>query len=143
MKRRTLAPAVTRISPASAPKVISFALLPWYPSSFLSKTRGWSVTARGIYRELLDCQWAMGGLPNDESELQRLIGATNAEWKSWCIVKPKFPEGSDGLRRNERLEQHRARSIERSRKAAASARERWRKGNGTSSDHRGGGNANA
>lgn len=125
------APVVARINPAPAPRAISFALMPWYPSSFISATRGWSVTARGIYRELLDTQWEIGGLPVNSSELQRLIGATNYEWKAWAIVEPKFPMCSDGLRRNARLEQHRSHSIERSKKAAASARERWSKGNGS------------
>jgi uncharacterized protein YdaU (DUF1376 family) len=110
------------------PQAISFAMLPWYPSSFISATRGWSVTARGIYRELLDSQWELGSLPADSAELQRLIGATNSEWKHWPIVSPKFPQCSDGLRRNSRLEQHRAKCIERSKKAAASAHQRWNKG---------------
>jgi uncharacterized protein YdaU (DUF1376 family) len=109
-------------------KTVSFALLPWFPANFMSSTRGWSVTARGIYRELLDCQWEIGGLPADPAALQRLVGATAAEWKSWPGVEPKFPTCSDGLRRNPTLERHRAHSIERSMKAAASARERWRKG---------------
>jgi uncharacterized protein YdaU (DUF1376 family) len=109
-------------------KAISFALLPWYPASFMSSTRGWSVTARGIYRELLDCQWEMGGLPPEPAELQRLIGATAAEWRSWSVVETKFPCSSDGLRRNSTLERHRARSMERSKKAAASANQRWHKG---------------
>jgi uncharacterized protein YdaU (DUF1376 family) len=123
------APVVARISPA--PKTITFALMPWYPSSFMSATRGWSVTARGIYRELLDTQWEIGGLPVDATDLQRLIGASNFEWKAWAIVEPKFPRCSDGLRRNTRLEEHRSNSIERSKKAAASAHQRWHKGNGS------------
>jgi len=28
----------------------SLPMLPWFPANFLSATRGWSVTARGVYR---------------------------------------------------------------------------------------------
>ncbi|MDP8986288.1 MAG: YdaU family protein [Pseudomonadota bacterium] len=97
--------------------------LPWYPGRFLSSTRGWPVTARGVYRELLDCQWEMASLPPKPLELQRLIGATNAEWKYWALlIEPKFPLDNDGRRRNRQLEQHRARSVglrERNRAGAA------------------------
>jgi uncharacterized protein YdaU (DUF1376 family) len=86
--------------------------LPWYPARFMSATRGWSVTARGIYRELLDCQWEMGSLPPTPAELQQLIGATAAEWKCWpSLVEPKFPLDTDNRRRNPTLEQHRAKSL--------------------------------
>jgi uncharacterized protein YdaU (DUF1376 family) len=125
MKR--LAPVVARINPASgAMTKKSFPMMPWYPASFMSSTRGWSVTARGIYRELLDCQWEMAGIAADPAELRRLIGATPAEWKNWPLVEVKFPICPDGLRRNPTLEKHRQRSAERSEKAAASAHEKWR-----------------
>ena len=95
-----------------AATVRSLPFLPWYPARFMSATRGWSVTARGIYRELLDCQWEMGALPESPSELQRLIGATNTEWRWWAqLVERKFPIGEDGRRRNLMLEEHRARSV--------------------------------
>ena len=76
-------------------------MLPWYPASFMSSTRGWSVTARGIYRELLDCQWEQYGLPEDPAELRKLIGATAAEWKEWPVVESKFPISPDGRRRRQ------------------------------------------
>jgi uncharacterized protein YdaU (DUF1376 family) len=101
----------------------SLPFLPWYPARFMSATRGWSVTARGVYRELLDCQWEMGSLPGDPRELQRLIGATNAEWRCWPqLVECKFPVGEDSRRRNQVMEEHRARSLgirERNREGAA------------------------
>lgn len=131
MKR--LAPVVACIDPAPAVKK-SFPMLPWYPASFMSSTRGWSGTARGIYRELLDCQWEMAGPPADASELRRLIGATPAEWKARPIVDGKFPVCPDGLRRNPTLEQHRHRAIDRASKAAASAREKWRQQRGHDSE---------
>lgn len=140
MKR---APVVAVISPAMSVRR-SFPMLPWYPASFMSSTRGWSVTARGIYRELLDCQWEKPeGLPTDPAALQRLIGATNAEWKSWPIVEGKFPISTDGMRRNATLEQHRARAMERSAKAAESAAEKWRQHRRREAEQPGEADANA
>ncbi len=86
--------------------------MPWFPARFISSTRGWSVTARGVYRELLDCQWDLGGLPASPTELQRLIGATAAEWKCWHrLIEPKFPLCADGQRRNPTIEEHRVKSL--------------------------------
>jgi hypothetical protein len=88
------------------------------------------VTARGVYRELLDCQWELGGLPSSPVELQRMIGATASEWKSWALlIARKFPVNDDGLRRNPTLETHRARSVgirDRNRAGAAKTNnQRW------------------
>ena len=89
------------------------ARMPWYPRDFSSSTRGWSVTAKGAYRELLDVQWDMDSLPTDSCQLRALIGATLAEWrKAWPRIEAKFPIGDDGRRRNSRLEQHRRKAIE-------------------------------
>lgn len=86
--------------------------LPWFPDRFISTHRGWSVTARGVFRELYDCQWEMLGLPADPADLQQLIGATKAEWQaSWALVEPEYPIDADGLRRNASLEVDRARSL--------------------------------
>jgi len=121
---RPVATVVARISPAPAPKA-SFPMLPWYPASFHSATRGWSITARGIYRELLDAQWELGGLPAEAAALRRLIQASPTEWRSWAQVEAKFPIGADGLRRNVTLERHRAHAQKRSDDARKSARARW------------------
>jgi len=86
--------------------------LPWFTRDFMSATRGWSLTAKGLYRELLDAQWDMGSLPSDPHALQQLAGATAAEWRTWNqFVAPKFPISADGRRRNERLEQHRQKAL--------------------------------
>ena len=96
-------------------------MMPWYPGDFMRSTRGWSVSAKGVYRELLDAQWDMGGLPVDPAELAELIRATPAEWKAgWSKCESKFPISEDGLRRNARLETHRSK--------AADLTERRRKG---------------
>jgi uncharacterized protein YdaU (DUF1376 family) len=86
--------------------------LPWYTRDFMSATRGWSLTAKGLYRELLDAQWDMGSLPSDPHDLQQLAGATAAEWRTWDqFVATKFPLCADGRRRNSRLEQHRQKAL--------------------------------
>jgi uncharacterized protein YdaU (DUF1376 family) len=101
----------------------SLAMMPWFPGDFMRSTRGWSVTSKGVYRELLDAQWDMGELPADPEELAALISATTAEWqKGWGKCAPKFPIGHDGMRRNPRLESHRTKSAdltERRQKGAA------------------------
>lgn len=86
-------------------------MMPWFPESFIAATRGWNLTQRAIYRELLDAQWIGGSLPADEEELMRLAGATKQEWaKAWPAVKKKF-ELVDGVYTNDRLEQHRTKAL--------------------------------
>jgi len=86
--------------------------LPFFCGDWLSSTRGWPVTARGIYFELLITAWDQGSLPADPKALRVLIGATPSEWRFWSShVEAKFPIGADGRRRNRRLEQHRVKSL--------------------------------
>lgn len=93
-----------------------FAKLPWYPRDFSSATRLWPLVARGVYRELLDLQWDVGGmepgtLPEDDQELRLLVRASLAEWRiAWPLVEPKFPK-VEGGRRNQRLEEHRQAAV--------------------------------
>lgn len=123
------APVIARIGPAVVENQ-SLPMLPWFPAAFMSSTRGWSVTARGIYRELIDAQWDLGTVPADPEALRKLIGATPAEWKSWQLVEPKFPIGADGLRRNSNLEKIRRKSLtladRRRRGADKTNSKRWR-----------------
>lgn len=115
--------------------------LPWWPRDFLASTRGWSVTAKGVYRECLDAQWDLGDLPASAADLQALIGATDAEWAgSWSKVEPKLPLTTWGTRRNPRLELHREEVLAllnaRSVAGQAGNAKRWGKpGNGSLSDH--------
>lgn len=119
---------IARIGPEPAEN-LSLPMLPWFPAAFMSSTRGWNLSARGIYRELLDSQWEIGSLPADSAVLQKLIGATAGEWKSWPIVEPKFPVGADGRRRNGTLEKHRIKAFtltERHRRGAGKTNaKRW------------------
>jgi uncharacterized protein YdaU (DUF1376 family) len=89
----------------------SLPMLPWFPGDFMKSTRGWSITAKGLYRELLDLQWEMGPLPKEPEKLQALAGATDQEWAAgWPYVGPKFPVSRGRCRANVRLEIHRSRS---------------------------------
>ena len=96
----------------SKPNKPQFARMPWYPRDFASSTQFWPLSARAIYRELLDAQWNAGSLepgilPDDEDQLRQCARATPAEWKAgWPHVEPKFPKVQGG-RQNPRLEQHR------------------------------------
>src|SRR5215475_11830593 len=101
------------MSAANTERRRPLAYMPWFTGDFMTATRGWSVTARGVYRELLDAQWDRGALPADPNELRRLIGATPTEWRAWSQhVEAKFPLGDDGQRRNARLEQHRQHALQ-------------------------------
>jgi uncharacterized protein YdaU (DUF1376 family) len=88
-------------------------MMPWFPRNFLGETRGWSVTAKGVYRELLDAQWDMGALPADPEELRVLIGATPEEWtKGWAKACQKFTATEDGRLINLPLEENRNKATE-------------------------------
>jgi uncharacterized protein YdaU (DUF1376 family) len=90
-----------------------FARMPWYPRDFASSTRTWPFSARGVYRELLDAQWDLGGsqpgiLPDDPDQLRELARVPEPDWKvAWRFVAGKFPKIEGGGRQNARLEEHR------------------------------------
>lgn len=108
-------------SQQSAGRLVWYA---WFPRDFRSSTLGWPMVAKGIYRDLLDIEFDMGGLPAHPVKLRGLVGATATEWRaSWVpFVEAKFPIGPDGLRRNARLEQHRQRALEISAKRSVSGK---------------------
>jgi prophage regulatory protein len=83
--------------------------MPWYASAFLGATRGWPLVARAVYRELLEAQWDLGSLPDNQDELRRIVGCSPEEWATgWQYCKRKFKPGRDGCLRNPRLEAIRA-----------------------------------
>ena len=104
--------------------------LPWFPDDFAGSVRGWSTLQRGGYRDALDAQWTLDGLPAEPQELRRAISATPAEFRCiWPKIEPKFPIGEDGKRRNPRLEHERKRwnrrSEVRSTLGKLGAQKRW------------------
>jgi uncharacterized protein YdaU (DUF1376 family) len=103
----------------------------WYPSNWLSETRGWPLVARGAARELLDAQWDVGSLPTDTEELRVLIGATPSDWRTARpYVKDFFPV-EQGRRLNADLEAERAKAhaLIATRKLASQAGNKARWGN--------------
>jgi uncharacterized protein YdaU (DUF1376 family) len=69
----------------------------WYPSDWLSRSRGWSAVARGLYRELLDVAWERGTLPMDAEALRQLVAYTPREWRAaWPAVEREFPARRGG-----------------------------------------------
>ena len=116
------------VRPPSMPR------MPWYPSDFHGATRGWPLVARAIYRELLDAEWDLGDLPNDEDILRRIADTTRAEWRvGWPLVSQKFVLTEGGKLRNLRLQQHREIAINlwQRRSAGAEKTNRSRYGHGT------------
>ena len=91
----------------SKPKQKRLPYIKWFPSDFAGATRGWSIVARGLYRELIDAQWDMGGLPNDEAALRRIVAFDpDMDWTAaWSVVRSKFELCADGKLRNAKVEQ--------------------------------------
>jgi len=101
---------------------VTLAWYSWFPGDFLNETRGWSALERGLYRELLDAQWAMGTLPASPADLRRIVSYTPSEWRrAWPTVErmgmfPLVPGG----RQNPALERRRQQAINlRARRQAA------------------------
>lgn len=101
----------------------SLAMMPWFPRDFIAATRHMSLAERGAYRELLDYQWEMGALPNDEVRLARLLAITPEEFAPiWLTIRSKFEPSDTGLA-NKRLEEHRKKAVDgREKKIAAAAK---------------------
>jgi len=77
-------------------------MLPWYPESFATETRGWSLLERGLYRELLDAQWLLGSLPTDQQTLIKIARVTSREFKrAWPRVQTKFTVDAPGCMTND------------------------------------------
>ena len=95
---------------------------PMFPRDFLAATCGWTAEERGHYVQLLLVQWEQGSIPDEPRRLELISPGVTA---CWDRVSEKFPVWSDGLRRNNRLEHEREKSIERSERASQSASARW------------------
>jgi uncharacterized protein YdaU (DUF1376 family) len=76
----------------------------FYVDDFLGGTMHFTDAEAGLYIRLLCVQWSRGGLPDDADEL-----ATYGKGGTSIIrVLAKFPKCEDGLLRNGRLEEERA-----------------------------------
>jgi uncharacterized protein YdaU (DUF1376 family) len=93
--------------------------LPLYVRDFLTSTFGWTAEERGHYMVLLMLSWDRGGLPEDLASLERLSpGVTSC----WGLLEGKFPVCDDGVRRNQRLEEHREKALKARLKRAEAGR---------------------
>lgn len=111
----------------------------WCPRDFQASTRGWPFEARGVYRELLDAQFDLGSLPEEESELRTIVGCSQAHWnKAWIYVESKFPLWG-GRRLNPRMKEEREDSESRHAEAVENGRKgadkRWGAHSNPNSNH--------
>lgn len=105
--------------------------LPLFFGDFLAATSEWEGEEASLYLTLLGYQWSLGSIPADLGKLCRL-----SRWdrklfdRCWPQVSTKFVRVGDRLI-NPRLEQHRVKSAEISKKNAVSGKKgaeaKWRK----------------
>jgi hypothetical protein len=103
--------------------------MPFYYQRFAWSTRGWPAEAALAYLFLLCEQYSNGGLNADPAVLDEIAPGTLAHWDR---IKRKFTVGPDGLLRNIRCEEIRAKSLaagDRKRQQARNAAAmRWHSG---------------
>lgn len=86
----------------------------WYPWFWRDWQADYGVTRlslaeRGLYRELLDASWKVGGLPQNEQTLAELARCRLADFRrAWKAVRRFWPASPDGLLRNPKLEKVRS-----------------------------------
>ena len=83
--------------------------IPFFGRDFYASTAMWTAEEVGHYIRLLVIQWDSGGLP---AELDRLELVSPGVSRVWPLLSLKFPPCDDGLRRNPRMEEHRAKAFE-------------------------------
>lgn len=81
--------------------------IPFFGRDFYASTAMWTAEEVGHYIRLLVIQWDSGGLP---AELERLELVSPGVGRVWPLLSGKFPLCDDGLRRNVRMEEHRAKA---------------------------------
>ena len=81
--------------------------IPFFGRDFYASTAMWTAEEVGHYIRLLVIQWDSGGLP---PELDRLELVSPGVGRVWPLLSGKFPLSEDGLRRNVRMEEHRAKA---------------------------------
>lgn len=109
--------------------ILTQPFLPLFFGDFLASTAEWSGEERALYLLALAYQWSMGSLPVEPKRLAKLVDwerrSFDAAWEQVC---KKFVE-RDGRLYNLRLEQHRNKAKEVSKKRAEAgakgAANRW------------------
>lgn len=101
---------------------------PWYPrypGDYLADTPMLSLEAHGLYNLILDYYWINGPLPDDEASLARLLRLDRRKFRrTFAELLPYFSR-KNGKIYNARMDKEIAQAIERSAKAATSAKQRW------------------
>ena len=93
---------------------------PLYIDDFIGGTVDLSAEEAGQYIRLLCYQWGNGFIPEDPAKLARIAGSHVGEY-----VLAKFPVGQDGLRKNTRLEDERAKLSVRVETGKKNVSKRW------------------
>jgi uncharacterized protein YdaU (DUF1376 family) len=97
-------------------------MLPWFVRDYIAATRHLSLAERGAYTDLLFLSWEQGPLPKDPVRLARMVGCGAEEFAQvWPALTTKFTETEAGLV-NDRLEEHREKSVRLSAERAAAGR---------------------
>lgn len=101
--------------------------MPLYVADYLADTRRLTMAEHGAYMLLIMEYWRNGGLPDDETRLARIVGATPEEWAQ---VRDNVAELFQPGWRHKRIDAELAKSRDKSDAAKASAARRWQsKGN--------------
>ncbi len=103
--------------------------MPLFFGDFLAATAEWSGEERALYLLALSYQWSMGSLPTEHKRLAKLMDYERRTFDElWQTVGKKFVE-QDGRLFNLRLEDHRRKAQEVSKKRALAgangAAKRW------------------
>jgi uncharacterized protein YdaU (DUF1376 family) len=94
--------------------------LPLYVGDFWASVADWEADEALLYLGLLTHQWSLGSLPTEKKKLCILMRLDRAEFdRRWPQVSTKFIV-RNGRLINERLEDHRNKAIEKSKKNAES-----------------------
>lgn len=97
--------------------------MPLYVGDYLRDTKRLTTLEHGAYMLLIMEYWANGGLPDDDERLARIVGLTNESWK--CVRNAIVPLFGIGWH-HKRIDEERKKAIEKSKKARASANNRWK-----------------
>lgn len=96
----------------------------FYAADFLVGTMGMSDEDVGVYIKMLAFQWDRGGLTNCPKSIKSMINSKRIPSE---IVLKKFQLGTDGLLKNERLEQEREKQASFRESRSDNAKKRWGK----------------
>jgi uncharacterized protein YdaU (DUF1376 family) len=108
---------------------MSLPYMPFYVGDYLRDTRHLTTEQHGAYLLLIMEYWAKGSLPDDDTQLARIVGMSPKKWKNVRqVVQAFFHDGWHHKRIDAELEK--ASSKTEKRRTAANVR--WQKAQGDS-----------